>query len=233
MTLVGATLTVFAGSPDGGRGLARDMAVRWALEELGLAYEVRTVALPDLRGRSHTALHPFGQIPVYQDEDVALFESGAIVLYLAERRPGLLPSSSSGRARALTWMFASANTVEPSIIHLETARHAYSGNPWKAAALVPLEEAVRWRLSALERHLEARPWLEHEFSAGDLLMVQALRRLGGTGLLGSHASLVDYVARGEGRPAFGRAFDAQRQTWSETVGQEAAGRGPQATDPAS
>lgn len=217
-----ATITVFAASPDRGRGLARDMAVRWALEKLGLPYEVRAVALKDLRGPEHIVLHPFGQIPVFQDEDVTLFESGAIVQYLAERRPGLLPSDLGQRARALTWMFASANTVEPPIVHLETARYAYKDEPWKVAALGPLEEAVTRRLSALDRHLEGRTWLEEEFSAGDVLMVQTLRRLAGADLLGCHSNLVAYVARGESRPAFQRAFGAQRETWQDTVTFESA-----------
>lgn len=225
MTLVyqdpaAAILTVFSASPDGGRGLARDMAVRWAMEELGLAYQVRTVALPDLQRPGHTAIHPFGQIPVFQDSDVTLFESAAIVLYLAEGRPGLLPSGKIQRARAITWVFASANTVEPPIIQLETARRAYASEPWARQALAPLEDAVTRKLSALDRHLERRTWLEGTFSAGDVLMVQTLRRLPGAELLRPHANLVAYVERGEGRPAFQRAFASQRETWRETTGLE-------------
>lgn len=211
------TLTVFAGSPDRGRGLARDMTVRWALEELGLPYRVRPVAMADLQRADHLSLQPFGQIPAYEDAGIVLFETGAIVLHLAGQRPGLLPTDQAARARTISWMFAAANTLEPPVIHLETAGFAYAGQPWEAAAYRPLEDVIGRRLAALDRHLAGRDWLEEDFSAGDLLMIQVLRRLGGTGLTSPHPCVLTYVARGEDRPAFRRAFAAQLETYRSTT----------------
>lgn len=212
-----AGLTVFAGSPDRGRGLARDMTVRWALEEVGLPYRVRPVAMADLQGADHLSHQPFGQIPAYEEAGLVLFETGAIVLHLAGRRPGLLPPDQGARARAISWMFAAANTLEPPVVHLETAGFAYAGQPWEAAARQPLEDLVERRLSALDRHLDGRDWLEGAFSAGDLMMIQVLRRLAGTGLTRPHPRLEAYVARGEARPAFQRAFAAQLETYRSTT----------------
>lgn len=203
------TITAFAQSPDRGRGLARDMRVRWALEEVGQPYAVRLVSFSEMKAPAHLALHPFGQIPTYEEGDLALFESGAIVLHVAERQPGLLPDDAKARARAITWMFAALNTVEPPILDRGIALLLEQDKAWFEARLPLLEERVHVRLGELSRRLGAADWLEDAFSAGDLLMVTVLRRLSGSPLLDAYPNLVAYVARGEARPAYQRAFAAQ------------------------
>ena len=203
------TITAFERSPDGGKGLARDMRVRWALEEVGQPYDVRLVSFEEMKEPAHRALHPFGQIPTYEEGDLALFESGAIVFHIAERHAGLLPDDANARARAITWMFAALNTVEPPIVEREQAPYVEGDKIWYKERLPILEDRVRDRLGELSSRLGEAEWLDGEFSAGDLLMVMVLRRLDGTGLLEEYPNLSAYVARGEGRPAYKRAFDAQ------------------------
>jgi glutathione S-transferase len=203
------TITAFERSPDGGKGLARDMRVRWALEEVGQPYDVRLVSFEGMKEPAHRALHPFGQIPTYEEGDLALFESGAIVFHIAERHAGLLPDDANARARAITWMFAALNTVEPPIVEREQAPYAEGDKAWTKERLPILEDRVRDRLGELSSRLGEAEWLDGEFSAGDLLMVMVLRRLDGTGLLEEYPNLSAYVARGEARPAYKRAFDAQ------------------------
>lgn len=205
-----ATLTVFADSPDQGQGLARDMPVRWALEEVGRPYAIRQVSFAEMKQPAHLALQPFGQIPVYQDGGRVLFESGAIVLHLAQHHPGLLPDAPDARARAVTWLFAALNTVEPVIVEYEAATFLTSDKPWHAEHLAILDARVRGRLGLLARRLGDAEWLDGGFSAGDLLMVSALRRVDGTLLPDAYPNLAAYVARGQARPAFQRAFAAQR-----------------------
>lgn len=206
-------VTVFADAPDRGQGLARDMPVRWAFEELGQPYEVRLVALEDTKSPRHRALHPFGQIPTLEEGELVLFESGAIVLHVAQRHGGLLPETPTARARAIMWMFTALNTIEPEILHREVAGHEEGGEPWHAARAPYLEAGIRRRLVELAGHLGTGDWLEGAFSAGDLLMVQVLRRLSGTELLTEHPRLEAYVQRAEARPAFQRAFAAQLETF--------------------
>ena len=203
------TITAFAQSPDRGRGLARDMRVRWALEEVGQPYAVRLVSFSEMKAPAHLALHPFGQIPTYEEGDLALFESGAIVFHVAERHPGLLPEDADARARAITWMFAALNTVEPPILDRGIALLLEQDKAWFEARLPLLEQRVHVRLGELSRRLGAADWLEEAFSAGDLLMVTVLRRLSGSPLLDAYPNLVAYVARGEARPAHRRAFADQ------------------------
>jgi len=203
------TITAFERSPDRGQGLARDMRVRWALEEVGQPYEVRLLSFEAMKEPAHLALHPFGQIPTCEDGDLVLFETGAIVLHIAERHAGLLPEDADGRARAITWMFAAVNTVEPPILELANARLLEDDKPWSAARLPLVEDRVRYRLSRLSARLGDADWLEAGFSAGDLLMVSVLLRLRSSGILGEYPNLAAYVARGEARPACRRAFDAQ------------------------
>ena len=203
------TITAFERSPDGGRGQARDMRVRWALEEVGQPYDVRLVSFSAMKGPAHLALHPFGQIPTYEEGDLALFESGSIVFHIAERHAGLLPVDANARARAITWMFAALSTVEPPILELVTAVILERDAPWHAERLPLVEDRIRKRLSDLSRHLGDVDWLDGAFSAGDLVMVGVLRRLNRSGLLDEFPNLAAYVARGEARPAFKRAFDAQ------------------------
>jgi glutathione S-transferase len=203
------TITAFGRSPDRGRGLARDMHVRWALEEVGQPYDVRLLSFSEMKEAAHRALHPFGQIPTYEEGDLALFESGAIVLHIAERHAGLLPDDANARARAITWMFAALSTIEPPIVNREIAILLERDKTWYEARLPAVENRIRDRLGQLSNRLGDADWLDGEFSAGDLLMVEVLRRLSGSGLLDEYPNLASYVARGEARPAFKRAFDAQ------------------------
>lgn len=205
------TITVFAHSPDEGRGLARDMRVRWALEEVGLAYRVRPVSFAEMKQPAHRARHPFGQIPTYEEGDLVLFESGAIVLHIAENHPGLLPDDAAGRARAIAWMFAALNSIEPPIVERETAYYFERERDWYAQRLPLLDARIQNRLDDLSRMLGASDWLDGDFSAGDLIMVTVLRRLESTEILNAYPNLTAYVSRGESRPAYKRAFNAQRE----------------------
>jgi len=203
------TITAFENSPDRGRGLARDMCVRWALEEVGQPYDVRLVSFSEMKQPAHRALHPFGQIPTYEDGDLALFESGAIVLHIAERHRGLLPDDAKARARAIAWMFAALTTLEPPIVELGTTMLFEGDKSWYEERLPGLTDRVRIRLGELARRLGDADWLDGAFSAGDLLMVTVLRRLNASRLLDEYPGITAYVARGEARPAFRRAFEAQ------------------------
>jgi len=221
--MVTPTITAFESSPDRGRGLARDMAVRWAFEEVGQPYDVRLVSFREMKQPAHLARQPFGQIPSYEDGDLVLFESAAIVLHIAERHGGLLPDDPNARARAIAWMFAAKSTVEPVIVEREAAILLERDRSWFEDRMPLLDDRVRARLGPLSDRLGDADWLDGEFSAGDLLMVNVLRRPAATPLLGDHPNLLAYVARGEARPAFRRAFDAQHAVFlaasSETVNQ--------------
>jgi glutathione S-transferase len=203
------TITAFERSPDGGKGLARDTRVRWALEEAGQPYEVRLVSFRAMKEPAHLALHPFGQIPTYEEGDLALFETGAIVFHIAAHHAGLLPNDDNARARAITWMFAALNSVEPPILELVTTKILERDKPWSKERLPLVEGRIRERLQQLSRHLGSADWLDGAFSAGDLMMVSVLLRLRASGLLDEYPNLAAYVARGEARPAYKRAFDAQ------------------------
>jgi len=202
-------ISAFERSPDGGQGLARDTRVRWALEEVGQPYQVRLVSFSAMKQPAHLALHPFGQIPTYEEGDLALFETGAIVFHIAERHAGLLPRDANARARAITWMFAALNTVEPPILELTTAKILEGDKPWMAERLPLVKDRVRDRLGRLSVRLGNADWLDGAFSAGDLMMVSVLLRSRRSGLLDEYPNLAAYVARGEARPAYKRAFDAQ------------------------
>ena len=203
------TITAFERSPDRGKGLARDMRVRWALEEVGQPYEVRLVSLRARKEPAHLRLHPFGLIPTYEEGDLALFETGAIVFHIAEHHAGLFPDDANARARAITWMFAALNTVEPPILELVTARFAEGDKPWAEERLPLVRDRIRDRLVQLSARLGDADWLDGAFSAGDLMMVSVLLRLKSSGILDEYPNLAAYVARGEARAAYKRAFDAQ------------------------
>ena len=203
------TITAFDRSPDGGKGLARDTRVRWALEEAGLPYEVRLVSFKAMKESAHLAVHPFGQIPTYEEGDLVLFETGAIVFHIAERHAGLLPANQNARARAIAWMFAAVNTVEPPILDLSMTKVVEREKPWSAQRLPLVEERVRNRLGQLSTRLGNDEWLDGAFSAGDLMMVSVLLRVRPSGILDDYANLAAYVAHGEARPAYQRAFAAQ------------------------
>lgn len=202
-------ITAFARSPDRGRGLARDMRVRWALEEVGRPYEARLLSFGELKTPAHRALNPFGQLPTYQEGDLALFESGATVLHVATHHAGLLPDDANARARAIAWMFAALNTVEPPIFDRALTRILDRDKTWYEDRLRALDDGIRERLGDLSRHLGRSNWLDGAFSAGDLLMVSVLMRLEGSDLLDDHPNLCAYLARGKARPGFRRAFAAQ------------------------
>jgi glutathione S-transferase len=206
MTIV---ITAFERSPDGGKGLARDMRVRWALEEVGQPYEVRLLSFGAKKEPRHLRLHPFALIPTYEEGDLVLFETGAIVLHIAEHHAGLFPDDADARARAITWMFAALNTVEPAILELVTARFAEGEEPWAEQRLPLVKDRIRDRLVQLSARLGDADWLDGDFSAGDLMMVSVLLRLRPSGLLEEFPKLAAYVARGEARPAYQRAFAAQ------------------------
>jgi glutathione S-transferase len=208
------TITAFERSPDRGKGLARDMRVRWALEEVGQPYDVRLLSFGAMKEPAHLALHPFGQIPTYEEGDLALFESGAIVFHIAERHAGLLPDDANARARAIAWMFAALNTVEPPIFERDLAMILERDKPWYEQRLRSLDDGVRKRLDQLSARLGDADWLDDAFSAGDLLMISVLLRLKGSRLLEDYPNLAAYVARGEARPAYQRAFDAQRAVFT-------------------
>jgi len=203
------TITAFERSPDRGQGQARDMRVRWALEEMGRPYDVRLLSFSEMKEPAHRALHPFGQIPTYEEGDLALFETGAIVFHIATRHAGLLPDDANARARAIAWMFAALNTVEPPIVEREMAALVERDETWYEERLPILDERIHARLGDLSSRLGGAAWLDGAFSAGDLLMVTVLRRLDGWGLLETYPNLSAYVARGEARPAYKRAFAAQ------------------------
>ncbi len=218
MTSSTPTITAFEQSPDRGRGLARDMRVRWALEEAGQPYNVRLVSFEAMKQPAHLARHPFGQIPTYEDGDLVLFESGAIVFHIATHREGLLPDDQSARARATSWMFAALNTVEPPIVERAMALILERDKSWFAARQPMLDDRVRQRLAELSSRLGDADWLDGAFSAGDLLMVTVLRRAQGSGLLEAHPNLCAYVARAEERPAYKRAFADQLAVFSLNAG---------------
>ena len=203
------TITAWDRSPDGGKGLARDTRVRWALEETGQPYDVRLVTPQAMKVSAHLRLHPFGQIPTFEEGDLVLFESGAIVLHLAQRHAGLLPDDADARARAIAWMFAAVNTVEPPILELVIVKFIEGDKPWSKERLPLVQDRIRDRLRLLSARLGEGDWLDGDFSAGDLMMVSVLLRARPSGLLDEFRNLAAYVARGEARPAYQRAFAAQ------------------------
>jgi glutathione S-transferase len=203
------TITGFERSPDRGQGLARDMRVRWALEEVGQPYDVRLLSFKAMKEPAHRKLHPFGQIPTYEEGDLALFESGAIIFHIAERHAGLLPTDANARSRAIAWMFSALTTVEPPIVERSMAQVLERDKSWYAERLPMLDERVRVRLGELSGRLGDAEWLDGAFSAGDLLMVTVLLRASKWGALESYPNLSAYLARGEARPAYKRAFAAQ------------------------
>jgi glutathione S-transferase len=206
------TITAFERSPDGGQGLARDTRVRWALEEVGQHYEVRLVSFKAMKEPAHLAIHPFGQIPTYEEGELALFETGSIVFHIAQRHAGLLPDDPDARARAITWMFAALSTVEPPILELITVKFLEGDKPWTTERMPLVFDRIRGRLDQLSHRLSDADWLDGAFSAGDLMMASVLLRVRPSGLLAEYPTLAAYVARAEARPAYQRAFEAQWAT---------------------
>lgn len=207
------TITAFKQSPDRGKGLARDTRVRWALEEVGQKYNVRLVTFKEMKEPEYLALHPFGQIPTYQEGDLVLFESGAIILHLANHHDGLLPKDENARARAIMWMFAALNSVEPSILELQNAKLSEADKSWSQERLPIVMDRVRGPLKRLSARLGDSEWLDGDFSAGDLMMISVLQRLKSSGMLSEFPNIAAYVARGEERPAYKRAYEAQHEVF--------------------
>lgn len=211
------TITAFKNSPDRGRGLARDMRVRWALEEVGQAYDVKLFTFEELKQTPYKNLQPFGQIPSYQEGDFILFESGAIVQYIAEKHSGLLPTETKARARAIMWMFSALNTMEPPVFELSLFLIVEKEKPWFKDRLPMLEERIHVRMKDFVASLGDKDWLDGEFNAGDLLMVTVLRRLEGKGILERYPTIQAYISRAEARPAYQRAFAAQLAVYQESL----------------
>ena len=203
------TITVFEKSPDRGRGLARDMRVRWAFEEVGQPYDVRLVSFDEMKAPEYRALSPFGQIPTYREGDLTLFESGSIVFHIAERYAGLLPKDANARARTISWIFAALNSVEPYLVEVTVAWLFERDKPWAEQRLPIVQDRARKMLGDLSRRLGDAEWLDGAFNAGDLMLAAVLFRAKGTGILDQYPNLLAYVARAEARPAFKRAFAAQ------------------------
>jgi glutathione S-transferase len=211
------TITAFKQSPDRGKGLARDMRVRWALEEVGQPYDVQLLTFPEMKEAAHRGRHPFGQIPTYEEGDLVLFETGGIVLHIAQSHPGLLPDDANGRARAITWMFAAISTVEQSIIELQWVMFTERDKSWYEERLAMVHDRIRARLAELSQRLGDADWLDGAFSAGDLMMASVLLRVRGPGLLDEYPNLAAYVARAEARPAYQRAFAEQLAVFNATL----------------
>jgi glutathione S-transferase len=203
------TVTAFRWVPPFAQGLVRDLRVRWALEEAGLGYEERLITAEEQSSDGYHRLQPFGQVPVYQEDDLTLFESGAIVLHVAERSEALMPADPAGRARARTWAFAALNSVEPQIQQLAEIDLFHPDEAWAAQRRPAAVEAVQARLAKLARWLDGRDYLEDRFTAGDLLMTSVLRILRHTDLLAEVPVLDAYRQRCEARPAFQKALADQ------------------------
>lgn len=202
------TISVFERSPDRGMGLSRDMRVRWALEEVGQPYDVRLLDHQAVKGAEHRSLQPFGQVPTYEQDGLAMFESGAILLQIARRYPGLMPSDPIGAAHAEQWVFAAMNSVEPAVSDMALVNVFEADQPWAEQRRPLSEKRMRGRLHDLSEWLGDKNWLEGEFTVGDLLMACVLHGLDGTGLVEEFANLAAYVARARARPAFQRALAA-------------------------
>lgn len=203
-------VTAFDWAPSFAQGSVRDIRVRWALEEAGLAYDERLIGLDERDSADHRGRQPFGQVPVYREGEVEMFESGAIVLWIAQSSDALMPADAAGRAAVLTWLFAAMNTLEPLVGELARIDLFHAGEAWAETRRPSVEAEVRKRLGELQGVLASRRWIAGErFSAADILMVHVLRDLRHTDILADYPVLADYVARAQTRPAFGRALTDQ------------------------
>ena len=204
------TISAFKWVPEIARGQVRDLRVRWALEEAGLRYRTRLLEQGDQDKPDYRALQPFGQVPILEDNGLVMFESGAVVLYIAERSDSLLPKEAGARARATQWLIAALNSIEPFVMNVALIDLFYANDEWAKLRRPGAVEFVQRRLSALSRSLGEKPFLDGDrFTAGDLMMTTVLRILGYTDIVTSDAGLAAYVERCTARPAFKRALDAQ------------------------
>jgi glutathione S-transferase len=202
-------ITAFKWVPPMAQGLVRDLRVRWALEEAGLPYTEKLLGPGEQNSAAHRAVQPFGQVPVYEEDGLTLFESGSIVMHIAQKAPELLPADPAGRARTLMWMFAALNSVEPHVQNLTTIDLFFPDEEWAKQRRAGAEKIAKSRLDALASSLEGRDYLEGQFTAADLMMTTVLRFLRHTSLVKDMPVLANYQARCEARPAFGRALAAQ------------------------
>lgn len=200
-------VTAFRWVPPFAQGYVRDLRVRWALEEAGLPYEAVLLGLPP--SESYREWQPFGQVPAYKDDEVEMFESGAIVLHISEKSTALAPVETAGRARVTTWVIAALNSIEPhvqDVVHLDVF---HAGEAWTKERRPQVEATLKGRLAALSAWLGEKEYLEGRFTAGDLVMTTVLRELVDSGILSQFPTLDAYRQRCEARPAFGRAIEAQ------------------------
>lgn len=206
-------ITAFRWVPDFAAGLVRDLRARWALEEAGLDYRVRL--LDQQRPADYLLEQPFDQVPCFKDDEVAIFETGAIVQSIGEQSEVLLPRDPQGRFRAIQWTFAALNSVEPSITRLILIDLFHQGEEWARLGRPTAEQFARLKLKRVSDWLDGNEWLEDRFTIGDLLMVTVLRGLRHTELVAEFPNLEAYQARGEARPAFQRALADQLATFAE------------------
>lgn len=211
------TLTAFRWVPPFAQGYVRDLRIRWALEEAGLPYAVTLIDPQIQASDDYRRWQPFGQVPAYRDEAVEMFESGAIVLHIAEASEALAPSDPAGRARVSAWVIAALNSVEPQVQNLVHLDAFHAGEAWTVERRPQAQAALDARLAALSDWLGEKDYLEGRFTAGDLMMTSVLRELVDNGALARFPSLDAYRRRCEARPAFGRAFEAQMQTFRENA----------------
>jgi len=215
-------VSAFPWVPPFAQGLVRDIRVRWALEEAGLAYEERLLG-PDYKtSKDYRALQPFGQVPSYEEGGLVLFESGAIVLHIAECSDVLMPPDPAGRARVTAWMFSALNTIEPPVMALALVDHFHAGEEWTRLRRPGTIEAIQSRLTDLAACLDGRDYLEGRFSAADLLMTTVLRALRETDLVAQIPALENYRLRCEARPAFQKALADQMAVFARHAPPEAA-----------
>ena len=215
MTMI--KVSAFRWVPPFAQGLVRDLRVRWALEEAGVAYEPRLIGPEDQKSESYRGLQPFGQVPAYEEDGLVLFESGAIVLHVAERSEALMPSDPRARARTKTWMFAALNTIEPQIQKLAEIDLFNADQEWAKLRRPAVVDAVKARLTDLSRWLDGRSYLEERFTAADLLMTTVLRILRHTALVAEMPALEAYRLRCEARPAFQKAIADQMAPFAENA----------------
>lgn len=210
-------VTAFRWVPPFAQGYVRDLRVRWALEEAGLPYDANLIDPAIQASSDYRRWQPFGQVPAYRDGEVTLFESGAIVLHIAERSDALTPRDAAGRARTITWVLAALNTLEPHVQNLVALDVFHAGQPWVDGYRPHAEAIVADRLGQLSTWLDGRDYLEERFTAGDLMMTTVLRNLSGDATLARFPVLDRYRQRCEARPAFGRAMEAQMRPFRENT----------------
>ncbi len=209
------TITGLKWVPDFARGYVRDTRARWAFEEVGLPYKVSLIDFEEVKSQAHRHFQPFGQVPTYSDGEVEIFESGAIAIHIAEQGVGLIPTDKAGRARAIQWVIAALNSVEPSVAQLAVVDLFEADKPWSAERRPSVIETIRSRLHDLSEAIGDKQWLDGDFSVGDLTMVSVLRQLHDSGLLKEYPRLAAYVTRGEARSAFQKAMADHLATFQD------------------